>query len=77
MITHGLSWLPAFPQVRDIHSLKSTTFWGQQVLYWESEGSEAELEFSPGFLEMHASLQGQYWTIPPRTLEQDNSLVLS
>ncbi|XP_076562443.1 A disintegrin and metalloproteinase with thrombospondin motifs 13 isoform X3 [Arvicanthis niloticus] len=63
--------------VRDIHSLKTTTFWGQQVLYWESEGSEAELEFSPGFLETHASLQGQYWTIPPRTPEQDKSLVLS
>lgn len=77
MITHGLFWLPAFPQVRDIHSLKTTTFWGQQVLYWESEGSEAELEFSPGFLETHASLQGQYWTIPPRTPKQDNSLVLS
>ncbi|XP_036039161.1 A disintegrin and metalloproteinase with thrombospondin motifs 13 isoform X1 [Onychomys torridus] len=66
-----------YVSIRDIHSLRTTTFWGQQTLYWESEGSEAELEFSPGFLEAHASLQGQYWTIPLRTPEQDNSLALS
>ncbi|XP_021507617.1 A disintegrin and metalloproteinase with thrombospondin motifs 13 isoform X2 [Meriones unguiculatus] len=66
-----------YVSIRDIHSLRTTTFWGQQVLYWESQGSEAELEFSPGFLEVQARLQGQYWTIPPRKLEQDNSLALS
>ncbi|XP_052037878.1 A disintegrin and metalloproteinase with thrombospondin motifs 13 isoform X2 [Apodemus sylvaticus] len=66
-----------YVSIRDIHSLRTTTFWGQQVLFWESEGSEAELEFSPGFLEAHASLQGQYWTIPLRTPEQDNSLALA
>eukprot|EP00072_Mus_musculus_P031842 XP_006498161.1 PREDICTED: A disintegrin and metalloproteinase with thrombospondin motifs 13 isoform X1 [Mus musculus] len=66
-----------YVSIRDIHSLRTTTFWGQQVLYWESEGSEAELEFSPGFLEAHASLQGEYWTISPRTSEQDDSLALS
>ncbi|GAB1286128.1 A disintegrin and metalloproteinase with thrombospondin motifs 13 [Apodemus speciosus] len=66
-----------YVSVRDIHSLRTTTFWGQQELYWESEGSEAELEFSPGFLEAHASLQGQYWTIPLRTPEQDNGLALA
>lgn len=63
--------------MRDFHSLRTTTFWGQQALYWESEGSEAELEFSPGFLEAQASLHAQYWTIPRRTPEQDNSLALS
>ncbi|EGW06892.1 A disintegrin and metalloproteinase with thrombospondin motifs 13 [Cricetulus griseus] len=66
-----------YVSIRDSHSLRTTTFWGQQTLYWESEGSEAELEFSPGFLEAHASFQGLYWTIPLRTPEQDNSLVLS
>ncbi|XP_075840726.1 A disintegrin and metalloproteinase with thrombospondin motifs 13-like [Microtus pennsylvanicus] len=66
-----------YVSIRDIHSLRTTTFWGQQALFWESESSEAELEFSPGFLEAHASLQGQYWTIPPRTPEQANSLTLS
>lgn len=66
-----------YVSIRDIHGLKTTTFWGQQVLYWESEGSEAELEFSHGFLEAHASFQGQYWTIPPRTPEQVNSVALS
>lgn len=56
-------------QIRDIHSLKTTTFRGQQALYWESEGSQAELEFSQGFLETHARLRGQYWTLQPRAPE--------
>ncbi|XP_036117570.1 A disintegrin and metalloproteinase with thrombospondin motifs 13 [Molossus molossus] len=49
--------------IRDIHSLKTMTFRGQQSLYWESEGSQAEMEFSQGFLETHARLRGQYWTL--------------
>ncbi|XP_053523665.1 A disintegrin and metalloproteinase with thrombospondin motifs 13 [Artibeus jamaicensis] len=49
--------------IRDIHSLKTMTFGGQQALYWESEGSQAEMEFSQGFLETHARLRGQYWTL--------------
>ncbi|XP_066896447.1 LOW QUALITY PROTEIN: A disintegrin and metalloproteinase with thrombospondin motifs 13 [Kogia breviceps] len=52
--------------IRDIHSLRTTTFRGQQTLYWESEGSQAEMEFSQGFLEAHTSLRGQYWTLRAR-----------
>ncbi|XP_033271205.2 A disintegrin and metalloproteinase with thrombospondin motifs 13 isoform X2 [Orcinus orca] len=52
--------------IRDIHSLRTTTFRGQQTLYWESEGSQAEMEFSQGFLEAHTSLRGQYWTLQAR-----------
>lgn len=76
MVTHGFYWLLASPQIRDIHSLRTTTFWGQQALFWESEGSEAELEFSPGFLETHASLQGQYWTIEDTGTGQQSDSVL-
>lgn len=61
--------LPLSPQIRDIHSLKTMTFRGQQALYWESEGSQAEMEFSQGFLEAHASLRGQYWTLQSRVQE--------
>ncbi|XP_029059231.1 A disintegrin and metalloproteinase with thrombospondin motifs 13 [Monodon monoceros] len=53
--------------IRDIHSLRTMTFRGQQTLYWESEGSQAEMEFSQGFLEAHTSLRGQYWTLQART----------
>uniref|UniRef100_A0A8D2DW67 Uncharacterized protein n=1 Tax=Sciurus vulgaris TaxID=55149 RepID=A0A8D2DW67_SCIVU len=60
--------------IRDTHSLRTTTFHGQQALYWESEGSEAEVEFSQGFLEAHASLQGQYWTLLSRRPEEDQEL---
>ncbi|KAM5259476.1 A disintegrin and metalloproteinase with thrombospondin motifs 13 isoform 3-T3 [Hipposideros larvatus] len=49
--------------IRDIQSLRMTTFRRPQALYWESEGSQAEIEFSQGFLETHASLRGQYWTL--------------
>ncbi|XP_045431121.1 A disintegrin and metalloproteinase with thrombospondin motifs 13 [Pipistrellus kuhlii] len=59
----------SYISIRDIHSLKTTTFRGQQALYWESEGSQAELEFSQGFLETHARLRGQYWTLQPRAPE--------
>ncbi|XP_045702012.1 A disintegrin and metalloproteinase with thrombospondin motifs 13 isoform X2 [Phyllostomus hastatus] len=52
--------------IRDIYSLKTTTFRGQQALYWESEGSQAEMEFSQDFLETQASLRGQYWTLQSR-----------
>ncbi|KAK2505414.1 hypothetical protein MC885_000621 [Smutsia gigantea] len=55
--------------IRDIHSLRTTTFRGQQALYWESEGSQAEMEFSQGFLEAHSRLRGQYWTLGSRTPE--------
>lgn len=58
--------LPLFSQIRDIHSLRTTAFRGQKTLYWESEGSQAEMEFSQGFLEAHASLRGQYWTLHTR-----------
>ncbi|XP_047380330.1 A disintegrin and metalloproteinase with thrombospondin motifs 13 isoform X4 [Sciurus carolinensis] len=60
--------------IRDTHNLRTTTFHGQQELYWESEGSEAEVEFSQGFLEAHASLQGQYWTLRSRMPEEDQEL---
>ncbi|XP_069914782.1 A disintegrin and metalloproteinase with thrombospondin motifs 13 isoform X3 [Oryctolagus cuniculus] len=48
--------------IRDIHSWSTTAFRGQQVLYWESRGSQAEVEFSQSFLEAGASLRGHYWT---------------
>uniref|UniRef100_A0A8C5LAQ2 ADAM metallopeptidase with thrombospondin type 1 motif 13 n=1 Tax=Jaculus jaculus TaxID=51337 RepID=A0A8C5LAQ2_JACJA len=66
----------SYVSIRDTHSLRTTTFHGQQALYWVSEGSEAEMEFSQGFLEAHASLQGQYWTLPSKRLEEDSSLAL-
>ncbi|XP_023371873.1 A disintegrin and metalloproteinase with thrombospondin motifs 13 [Otolemur garnettii] len=56
--------------IRETHSLRTTTFHGQ-VLYWESEGSQAEMEFSEGFLEAQASLRGHYWTLPSREQEED------
>uniref|UniRef100_A0A667IIG2 Uncharacterized protein n=1 Tax=Lynx canadensis TaxID=61383 RepID=A0A667IIG2_LYNCA len=56
--------------IRDIHSLKTMTFRGQQALFWESEGSQAEMEFSQGFMEAGASLWGLYWTLGSRVQEK-------
>nr|XP_012637448.1 A disintegrin and metalloproteinase with thrombospondin motifs 13 isoform X3 [Microcebus murinus] len=64
----------SYISIRDTHSLKTTTFHGPQVLYWESEGSQAEMEFSQGFLEARASLQGRYWALQPRAREEDQRL---
>lgn len=66
--------LPLSSQIRDVHSLKTTTFRGQQALYWESEGSQAEMEFSQDFLETHARLRGQYWTLQARAQEPLSAL---
>ncbi|XP_044120439.1 A disintegrin and metalloproteinase with thrombospondin motifs 13 isoform X2 [Neovison vison] len=59
----------SYISIRDTHSLKTMTFHGQQALYWESEGSQAEMEFSQGFLEARASLRGWYWTLQSRVQE--------
>nr|XP_054093638.1 A disintegrin and metalloproteinase with thrombospondin motifs 13 isoform X2 [Callithrix jacchus] len=61
----------SYISIRDIHSLRTTTFRGQQVLYWESESSQAEMEFSEAFLKAKASLRGQYWTLQSWVPEQD------
>ncbi|XP_006900683.1 PREDICTED: A disintegrin and metalloproteinase with thrombospondin motifs 13 [Elephantulus edwardii] len=53
----------SYISIQDMHRLRTKTFRGQQSLYWESEGSQAEVEFSKGFLEARASLRGQYWTL--------------
>ncbi|XP_013362013.1 PREDICTED: A disintegrin and metalloproteinase with thrombospondin motifs 13 isoform X2 [Chinchilla lanigera] len=63
--------------IRDAHSTRTTTLHGQQALYWESEGSEAEVEISKDFLEGHARLRGHYWTLPSRVLEGDPVLGVS
>ncbi|KAM6170124.1 A disintegrin and metalloproteinase with thrombospondin motifs 13 [Rhynchocyon petersi] len=52
----------SYISIRDVHNLRTKRFRGQQSLYWESEGSQAEVEFSAAFLES-ASLRGQYWTL--------------
>lgn len=69
----GHKWLPLSSQIRDIHSLRTTTFQRQQVIYWESEGSQAEMEFSQGFLQTH-SLRGQYWTLHSGAQEPGRAL---
>uniref|UniRef100_A0A2K6UC41 A disintegrin and metalloproteinase with thrombospondin motifs 13 n=1 Tax=Saimiri boliviensis boliviensis TaxID=39432 RepID=A0A2K6UC41_SAIBB len=61
----------SYISIRDIHSLRTTTFRGQQVLYWESESSQAEMEFSEGFLKAKASLRGQYWMLQSWVPGQD------
>ncbi|XP_020837622.1 A disintegrin and metalloproteinase with thrombospondin motifs 13 isoform X1 [Phascolarctos cinereus] len=49
--------------IRDMHNMKIVTFHGQQLFYWESVGSQAEIEFSESFQEDHISFRGQYWIL--------------
>ncbi|XP_075414964.1 A disintegrin and metalloproteinase with thrombospondin motifs 13 [Tenrec ecaudatus] len=56
---------PGYISIRDTHSLRTFTFrGGHRSLYWVSVGSQAEVEFSEGFLESRGSMRGQYWTLP-------------
>ncbi|XP_072488956.1 A disintegrin and metalloproteinase with thrombospondin motifs 13 isoform X2 [Notamacropus eugenii] len=49
--------------IRDMHNMRMVTFHGQQLFYWESVGSQAEIEFSESFQEEHTSFRGQYWIL--------------
>uniref|UniRef100_G3VV20 Uncharacterized protein n=2 Tax=Sarcophilus harrisii TaxID=9305 RepID=G3VV20_SARHA len=49
--------------IHDMHNMKMVIFHGQQLFYWESAGSQAEIEFSESFQKDHISFQGQYWIL--------------
>ncbi|XP_074150136.1 A disintegrin and metalloproteinase with thrombospondin motifs 13 [Sminthopsis crassicaudata] len=49
--------------VHDMHNMKMVIFHGQQLFYWESAGSQAEIEFSESFQKDHISFRGQYWIL--------------
>ncbi|XP_044517230.1 A disintegrin and metalloproteinase with thrombospondin motifs 13 [Gracilinanus agilis] len=53
----------SYISIRDMHNMKMITFHGQQLFYWESEGSRAEIEFSESFQEDNINFRGQYWIL--------------
>ncbi|KAM5146643.1 A disintegrin and metalloproteinase with thrombospondin motifs 13 [Mantella aurantiaca] len=46
--------------IRDMKSMKSTAFHGNNLFYWESTGSRAEVEFNGDFSEDRVSFRAQY-----------------
>ncbi|KAH0615384.1 hypothetical protein JD844_004567 [Phrynosoma platyrhinos] len=49
--------------IRDVKTMKTATFWGNQLFYWESTGSRAEIEFSMDFDSV--SFRAEYWVTKP------------
>ncbi|PIO38803.1 hypothetical protein AB205_0160720 [Aquarana catesbeiana] len=47
--------------IRDMKSMKSTAFHGNNLFYWESKGSRAEVEFNGDFSQDRVSFRAQYW----------------
>ncbi|XP_075762079.1 A disintegrin and metalloproteinase with thrombospondin motifs 13 isoform X1 [Pelodiscus sinensis] len=55
-----------FILVRDVNAVKTTVFRGKQLFFWESTGSQAEIEFHEGFTEDRISFRAAYWMSEPR-----------
>ncbi|XP_069465451.1 A disintegrin and metalloproteinase with thrombospondin motifs 13 isoform X2 [Ambystoma mexicanum] len=54
--------------IRDMKNLKTVTFHGNHLFYWESVASRVEIEFHGNFSEDRVRFRAQYWTVEPRTL---------
>uniref|UniRef100_A0A8C3TBB6 ADAM metallopeptidase with thrombospondin type 1 motif 13 n=1 Tax=Chelydra serpentina TaxID=8475 RepID=A0A8C3TBB6_CHESE len=52
--------------IRDVNAMKTTVFRGKQQFFWESTGSQAEIEFHEGFTEDRVSFRAEYWVREPR-----------
>ncbi|XP_063000754.1 A disintegrin and metalloproteinase with thrombospondin motifs 13 isoform X2 [Elgaria multicarinata webbii] len=50
--------------IRDVDAMKTAVFRGNQLFYWESTGSRAEIEFSKDFAS--GSFRAQYWVTAPK-----------
>ncbi|XP_056396024.1 A disintegrin and metalloproteinase with thrombospondin motifs 13 isoform X2 [Hyla sarda] len=47
--------------IRDMKTLKSSAFHGNHLFYWESLGSQVEIEFNGDFSQDRVSFRAQYW----------------
>ncbi|KAM3912063.1 A disintegrin and metalloproteinase with thrombospondin motifs 13 [Leptodactylus fuscus] len=47
--------------IRDMKTLKPTAFHGNNLFYWESLGSQVEIEFNGDFSQDRVSFRAQYW----------------
>lgn len=47
--------------IRDMKTLKSSAFHGNTLFYWESLGSQVEIEFNGDFSQDRVSFRAQYW----------------
>ncbi|KAM6431007.1 A disintegrin and metalloproteinase with thrombospondin motifs 13 isoform 2-T2 [Liasis olivaceus] len=49
----------SYISIRDVRSMRTTVFHGNQLFYWESIGSQAEIEFNKAFANI--SFRAEYW----------------
>uniref|UniRef100_A0A452HFX3 Peptidase M12B domain-containing protein n=1 Tax=Gopherus agassizii TaxID=38772 RepID=A0A452HFX3_9SAUR len=49
--------------IRDVNAMKTTVFRGKQLFFWESTGSQVEIEFNEGITEDRVSFRAEYWQL--------------
>lgn len=55
-----------FTQVRDVSTMKTMVFHGKQQFFWQSTGSQAEIEFHENVKDHRASFWAEYRAIGPK-----------
>ncbi|KAJ6651841.1 hypothetical protein lerEdw1_016437 [Lerista edwardsae] len=54
----------SYISIRDVDTMKTAAFRGNQLFYWESTGSRAEVEFDKDFPDV--GFRAAYWVIKPK-----------
>jgi len=55
-----------FMQVRDVSTMKTMVFHGKQQFFWQSTGSQAEIEFHENVKDPQTSFWAEYHAIEPK-----------
>lgn len=53
-------------QVRDVSTMKTMVFHGKQQFFWQSTGSQAEIEFHENVKDHRTSFWAEYHAIEPK-----------
>lgn len=53
-------------QIRDVSTMKTTVFRGKQQFFWQSTGSQAEIEFHENVKDHQTSFWAEYHAAEPK-----------
>uniref|UniRef100_A0A8C8R5I1 ADAM metallopeptidase with thrombospondin type 1 motif 13 n=1 Tax=Pelusios castaneus TaxID=367368 RepID=A0A8C8R5I1_9SAUR len=56
----------SYISIRDVNAMMTTVFRGKQLFFWESSGSQAEIEFHEDFTEDRVTFRAKYWVSEPQ-----------
>lgn len=55
-----------FVQIRDVSTMKTVVFHGRQQFFWQSTGSQAEIEFHENVKDQQTSFWAEYRAVEPQ-----------